>query len=194
MPDTTPEVFYDGTLPEAHNNEKPIEDCLDVTRTARKWPWIIIALVLAAAIAVGVSVGIWHHRERSLQMPSRFSRYGNCLARISSRLTFLAHRRRTSHNLLRLFLKVHLWQLYYSPMGIDNYSSRITLVSSNVRLAFNLTANGPRATISMAVRILFPNPAPTPRDIRHWQQPALHGMQMYKAKSQNISPFAYTLI
>ncbi|KAL9071738.1 MAG: hypothetical protein Q9161_004002 [Pseudevernia consocians] len=66
-------VNYDDSLPEAHGNEKPTEEHLQVTKLARKWPWIVLGLILAAAIAVGVSVGIWHHREHSLHKPSRFS-------------------------------------------------------------------------------------------------------------------------
>lgn len=71
--DTTPEVFYDGLLPEAHGNEKPTEQHIPVTKLALKWPWIVMALIIAAAIAVGVSVGIWHHREYSLHKLPRTS-------------------------------------------------------------------------------------------------------------------------
>ena len=66
MPDTTPEVLYDRTLPEACGNEESTEEHLHVTRSTRKWPWILMALILTAAIAIGVSVGIWHKREHSL--------------------------------------------------------------------------------------------------------------------------------
>ncbi len=83
VPDTTPEVHYDGSLPEAHGNEKPTEEHIHVTKLAPKWPWIVLGLILAAAIAVGVSVGIWHRREHSLRKPSGVSRYGCCLAQIS---------------------------------------------------------------------------------------------------------------
>ena len=75
-------MLYDSTLPQAYDNEKPTEDRLDVTRRARKWPWIIVALILAVAIAIGVSVGVWHHREHSLYTPSTTSKYESCLARI----------------------------------------------------------------------------------------------------------------
>ncbi|KAF6235742.1 hypothetical protein HO173_005937 [Letharia columbiana] len=73
VPDTTPQVLYDNSLPEAHGNEKPTEEHLHVTKLTRKWPWIVIALILAAVIAIGVSVGIWHHREYSLYKPPRVS-------------------------------------------------------------------------------------------------------------------------
>ena len=171
VPDTTPEVNYNDSLPEAHGNENPTEEHLQVTKLARKWPWIVLGLILAAAIAVGVSVGIWHHREHSLLKPSRVSRYGSCLAQIFSWLTFIARRRlrirkshriRTSHMLLNTSLMIHLWQLCSSPMGTDTYFSRIILVSSDVRFVLRPTANGSRARISMPLRILLP----TPRDLR----------------------------
>lgn len=73
VPDTTPQVLYDNSLPEAHGNEKPTEEHLHVTKLTRKWPWIVIALILAAVIAIGVSVGIWHHREYLLYKPPRIS-------------------------------------------------------------------------------------------------------------------------
>ena len=83
VPDTTPEVHYDGTLPEAHGNEKPTAEILQVTKLARKWPWIVMGLSLAAAIAVGVSVGIWHDHEHSLHKPSESGRYGDCMTLFS---------------------------------------------------------------------------------------------------------------
>ncbi|KAM0800348.1 hypothetical protein BDR22DRAFT_972912 [Usnea florida] len=73
VPDTAPEVSYDAILPETHGNEKPSAENLHVTKLARKWPWIILGLILAAAIAVGVSVGIWHRREHSLHKPTSVS-------------------------------------------------------------------------------------------------------------------------
>lgn len=77
-------MFYDGSLPEAHDNEKPTEEHLNIIKLALKWPWIIMALILAVAIAIGVSVGIWHHRELSFPKPSRVSRCGDDTIRISS--------------------------------------------------------------------------------------------------------------
>ena len=74
MPDTTPQVLYNGTLPESYSNKKPDEDRLHVTKLARKWPRIILGLIVAAAIAIGVSVGIWHNREHLLYKPSGVSR------------------------------------------------------------------------------------------------------------------------
>ena len=70
MPDTTPEVFYNDTLPEAHGNERPSPESLHVIKLTRKWPWIVLGLILAAAIAVGLLVGIWHRREHSLHKSS----------------------------------------------------------------------------------------------------------------------------
>ena len=83
VPEATPEVHYDGTLPEAHGNEKPTVEILHVTKLARKWPWIVLGLSLAAAIAVGVSVGIGHRREHSLHKPSEIGRYGDCMTLFS---------------------------------------------------------------------------------------------------------------
>lgn len=121
-------MLYDNSLPEADGNEKPTEEHLHVTKLTRKWPWIVIALILAAVIAIGVSVGIWHHREYSLYKPPRVSRYGNCTNRISSWLTFIALRRRISHIPLNISLTIHLWQPCPSLMGTDTYFSRIILV------------------------------------------------------------------
>lgn len=117
VPDTTPEVFYEGSLPEAHGNEKPTEQHIPITKLALKWPWIVMALMIAAAIAVGVSVGIWHHREYSLHKLPRTSRCGLCTDRIYSWLAFIArwrrqvrklHRILTSHTLLNTSLTIHL--------------------------------------------------------------------------------------
>ena len=111
-----PQMFYDGSLPEACGNEKPTGEHLRVTKLVPKWPWIVTALILAAAIAVGVSVGIWHHREHVLNEPSRVSRCGMCTDRMSSWLTFIARRRRpiqishrilTSQILLNTSLMIH---------------------------------------------------------------------------------------
>ena len=168
-------MFYDGSLPEAHNNEKPTEEHLHVTKRAPKWPWIVMALILAAAIAVGVSVGVWHHRKQSLHKAPITSRCGICTDRISSWLTFIARRRRKIRNphrilispkLLNSSLMTHLWQLYHSPMATGIYFSRIILVSSDVRSELRPTANGPRVRISMPVRlILSPILARTPRNV-----------------------------
>lgn len=80
-------MFYDNSLPEAYENEKPTEpteEHFHFIKLALKWPWIIMTLILAAAIAIGVSVGIWHHREQSFHNPSRISRCEDCINRISS--------------------------------------------------------------------------------------------------------------
>ncbi|KAL9076101.1 MAG: hypothetical protein Q9161_001148 [Pseudevernia consocians] len=77
VPDTTPQVLYNTSLPEAHEEStKEKAPSYQTIKPALKWPWMVIALVIAAAIAIGVSVGIWRHREHSSHRSSTAYRCG----------------------------------------------------------------------------------------------------------------------
>ncbi|CAD6587164.1 MAG: hypothetical protein ASARMPREDX12_002766 [Alectoria sarmentosa] len=68
IPDETPQVFYNNSIPEAQGDEESTKKrvpSLSSTKIALKWPWMVTALLVAAVIAVGVAVGIWRHREHS---------------------------------------------------------------------------------------------------------------------------------
>lgn len=68
VPDGTPQVVYNNSLPGAQSNEESTKErvpSLPSIRFALKWPWMVMALLIAAAIAVGVGIGIWRHREHS---------------------------------------------------------------------------------------------------------------------------------
>ena len=69
MPDETPQVFYESVLPEVQDNEgadKERASSFHATKTARKWLWSVMALLIIAAIVIGVAIGIWRHRKYSV--------------------------------------------------------------------------------------------------------------------------------
>lgn len=102
VPDTTSQVSYDSSFPEAHgqteDSPKGRASSHLVIEAALKWPWMVVALVVAAAIAIGVGV----------------IRCGTCKDRISSSLTFIGRRCRsiiTIQLLHNISLMIHLWRL-----------------------------------------------------------------------------------
>lgn len=66
VPDSTPQVLYDISAPEVHENGNPVEDSAPSSHGSKsrlKWPWVAMVLVIAAAIAIGVGVGNWRRRD-----------------------------------------------------------------------------------------------------------------------------------
>ena len=116
MPDESPQVLYDSSLPEAQGNEESNKErtpSLQIVKHGHKWLWIVIALVVTAAIAVGVAVGVWRHREHSptSNSSSPIVRYDIEPSLFSSLLTPIARRHRKItlfHPLGNLFLTIHL--------------------------------------------------------------------------------------
>ena len=78
MPDTTPQVVYDSSVPEAQDQteDAPQERASSrtISKAELKWLWITVTLVVATVIAVGAGIGTWYHREH-LHMPSTITRY-----------------------------------------------------------------------------------------------------------------------
>ena len=87
MPDTTPQVVYDNSVPEAQDcTENPPTERVSsqrISKAAFKWLLMAVTLIVAASIAIGVGVGTWYHREHS-HKPSPIIRYGFCKNLISS--------------------------------------------------------------------------------------------------------------
>ena len=86
--DTVPQVLYDSSFPEVFSAiqdspESPVSSHHN-TKAARKWPWMVVTLVVVAAIAVGAGIGTWRHRERSSELPSSTIRCAPCKDSISS--------------------------------------------------------------------------------------------------------------
>ena len=122
VPDTTPQVVYDSSAPEAQNysEDDPTENASShlITRAALKWLLTTVALGVAAIIAIAAGVGTWYHREHSHRPSpiSRYKLYGNFM---SSQLTVLARqtrvpqRRKMTALPLRnnIFSMIRLWQL-----------------------------------------------------------------------------------
>ena len=107
VPDTTPQVFYDSSLPEVYGNENSSISSVNITKPTLKWLLMIIALIIVAAIAIGVSLGIWYHREHLSPKSSPLIRYKLRTSHVSLRLTLIAHRHRKIQN-LHLVLTIHV--------------------------------------------------------------------------------------
>ena len=73
-PETTPQVFYRNSLPEANHQEKSFLDPAQTQSVKkRQWKWIAIGVILVVLVAVGIGVGVglWHARkELSHQSPT----------------------------------------------------------------------------------------------------------------------------
>lgn len=69
MPDTTPQLFHDSSLPETYsNNEVPTKErapSLHMTKPALKSALLVLAFIIVAAISVGGGFAIWRHDEQS---------------------------------------------------------------------------------------------------------------------------------
>ena len=68
MPDTTPQLRYDSSLPETYsNNEVSTKECapsLHMTKPALKSALLVLAFTIVAAISVGGGLAIWRHDEQ----------------------------------------------------------------------------------------------------------------------------------
>ena len=73
-PETTPQVFYRNSLPEANHQEiNPLDPAQTQSVKKRQWKWIAIGVILVVLVAVGIGVGVglWHARkESSYQSPT----------------------------------------------------------------------------------------------------------------------------
>ena len=107
MLDSSPQVVYDNSLPEVHEN---IEDATKerapshhIPKPGFKWLLMIIASVVAVAIDIGVGIGIWRHREHGSHRSSTTTRRGFRRDRVSSWLIFIArqHRAQRRRKILR---------------------------------------------------------------------------------------------
>ena len=87
MPDTTPQVVYDLSVPEVQGHtEGPFTErasSQNTTKATLKWLLMTVTLIVAVSVAIGAGVGTWYYHKHS-HKPSPTTRYEFCQDLISS--------------------------------------------------------------------------------------------------------------